>query len=409
MSSAGARGLGAGIGLCAALASARPAVLAAVAAVPAPSASAPAVPAAEASARAAAAPGTGSDERLRRVQERRRSLERELQRMREQEKGLLGEVEQLELLVRLRGEQLREVQLDQRRTEARLAATQLRLGELERQLERSRPVLAGRARALYKLGELSYVRLLLSVDRPSDIFRGYRLVTQLARRDKERFQAYRAELQAQSAARAELERHRHEAEAARAATEGARQKLDAERSNKTRLLTELVERKELHAQYVQELEDAEGRLRGMIEESGDAVVDLPVAAFRGSLSWPVAGKLRIPFGRRKDKQFETYTLHNGIEIGTPPETPVVAVHEGSVVFADRFRGYGLLVVLDHGNKHHTLYAHLSEVAVTSGQRLAAGARIGATGVSGSGSGLYFEVRIQGKPEDPLLWLRRQAK
>ena len=70
-------------------------------------------------------------------------------------------------------------------------------------------------------------------------------------------------------------------------------------------------------------------------------------------------------------------------------------------------GYGLLVVVDHGSKHHSLYAHLTEARVTPGQRVAAGDVIGSVGTSGlEGPGLYFEIRSLGKPEDPLDWLRR---
>jgi septal ring factor EnvC (AmiA/AmiB activator) len=347
------------------------------------------------------------EERLLKVQQRRRGLEQELLALRRQEKSLLGEVERLELEVRLRGEQLREVQLDLARTNEQLDATLKRLRQIERQIEESRPVLAARARALYKLGELSYLRLLLSVDRPADIFRGYRLVTQLARRDNERFIAFRSDLLAQAKTRAELEQRTQQAQELRADVERARRGLYAERRRKTELLTEMVEKKETHRQYVEELQQAESRLGQMLEglEAGD--VSLPVAAFRGSLPWPLAGKVKVPFGRRKDAKFDTYTLHNGIEIDTPAETPVHAVHEATVVFADRFRGYGLMVVLDHGHKHHTLYAHLAEIAVQNGQRLPAGHVIGATGAGLEGNGLYFEVRFQGKPEDPLDWLKRE--
>lgn len=356
-------------------------------------------------AAAPAAETTPVEERLRRVQERRQGLEQELARLRREEKTLLGEVERLEVEVRLRGEHLREVQLDLQRTNELLDLTVKRLAELEAQIAAARPLLAGRARALYKLGELSYVRLLLSVDRPADIFRGYRLVTQLARRDNERFSAFRADLAAQSATRAELEQRTQQALALRAAVERARRGLDAERRKKTRLLTEMVEKKEIHAQYVQELEQAEAGLERMIGGLEAADVTLPVAAFRGSLPWPAPGRVRVPFGRRRDPRFDTYTLHNGIEIAAAPDSPVLAVHEGTVAFADRFRGYGLLVVLDHGNKHHTLYARLGEIAVQYGQKLPAGAVLGSAGPSSDDSALYFEVRFQGKPEDPLLWLK----
>jgi septal ring factor EnvC (AmiA/AmiB activator) len=142
-------------------------------------------------------------------------------------------------------------------------------------------------------------------------------------------------------------------------------------------------------------------------EPGD--VSLPVAAFRGSLPWPLLGKVKVPFGRRKDARFDTYTPHNGIEIEAPAETPVLAVHDAGVVFADRFRGYGLLVVLDHGHKHHTLYAHLAELRVQNGDKVQAGQPVGTAGAGLEGNGLYFEIRFQGKPEDPLDWLRRERR
>ena len=119
------------------------------------------------------------------------------------------------------------------------------------------------------------------------------------------------------------------------------------------------------------------------------------------------GPVRAGFGRRKHPRFNTYTAHNGIEIASPPDVEVHAVHEGTVVFAERFRGYGLMVVVDHGGKHHSLYAHLAEVEVQDGQRVAGGDVVGLSGQGGLESpGVYFEMRHGGRPEDPLDWLRR---
>jgi septal ring factor EnvC (AmiA/AmiB activator) len=121
----------------------------------------------------------------------------------------------------------------------------------------------------------------------------------------------------------------------------------------------------------------------------------------------VEGRVRAGFGRRKHPRFDTYTVHNGLEIETPPDAPVRAVHEGRVVFADRFRGYGLMVVVDHGGKHHSLYAQLAEIAVAPGQDVAAGTILGTADPSGTaGPGVYFEMRFQGRPEDPQSWLER---
>jgi septal ring factor EnvC (AmiA/AmiB activator) len=355
----------------------------------------------------AAAPASTDEERLARVRERRAALEKELERMRGEEKSLLGEVERLELELRLRTEQLTEIQITLKRTRARLDATVTRVRQLETNLAAARPALAAHARALYKLGETSYVRLLLSIDRPADFFRGYRFITTLARRDNARVAAFRADLEALGVERAELETRTRESIALRSRLTAARRDLDGQRARKTELLTSLVERKEVNAAYVEELAQAESRLQQLLAGLAEGEVAVPLGAFRGTLPWPVEGRVRERFGRRKHPRFDTYTVHNGLEIEAGPDAEVRAVHGGRVVFADRFRGYGLMVVVDHGGKHHSLYAHLADVAVAPGQDVAAGAQVGRADPAGpDGPGVYFEMRYQGRPEDPQDWLRR---
>jgi septal ring factor EnvC (AmiA/AmiB activator) len=143
-------------------------------------------------------------------------------------------------------------------------------------------------------------------------------------------------------------------------------------------------------------------------EEGEAAV--PMSAFRGTLPWPCAGRVRSGFGRHKHPKFDTYTIQNGIEIDAAADSSARAVHEGTVVFADRFKGYGLMVVLDHGGKHHSLYAHLGETTVELGQKVAEGDILGTVGATSvQGPGLYFEMRFQGRPEDPLDWLKRPER
>jgi len=282
-----------------------------------------------------------------------------------------------------------------------------RLRALEATLRQARPLLAARARALYKLGELSYLRLLLSVDRPSDFISGYRFVNALARRDNERLARFRADMRALEQTRADLEKRTAEAFTLRAGLVRARRNLEADRVRKTTLLTELVESKETNAVFLQELEEAEGKLAELLGGAGRGEVAVPMGAFKGELPWPVAGRVRTGFGKHKHPRFDTYTVQNGIDIDAPADTPVRAVHEGAVVFADRFRGYGLMVIVEHG-RHHTLYAHLADSAVETGQRVPAGALVGTVGTSGlEGEGLYFELRTAGKPEDPLGWLKKR--
>jgi murein hydrolase activator len=350
-----------------------------------------------------------TDDRLRRVRERRLSIERDLARLRGQEKSLLAEVERLDLEVRLRTEQLRETQLVLHRANEQLDATVRRVKDLEASVAQARPQLAARARALYKMGELSYLRMLLSVERPADMLRGYRFVTALARRDREKMAALRADLSSLASTRDDLQRKTREALALRADLDRTRRSLEGDRQRKSELLTSLVEKKETHAAYLQELEEAEGKLGQLLSGLSTAEVSVPITVFKGALPWPASGRLRTTFGRHKHPRFETYTFHNGIEIEAPADAPVVAVHDGTVAFADQFLGYGLLVILDHGGKNYTLYAHLAEARVTAGDHVTAGAVVGTVGASGvDGPGVYFEVRSQGKPQDPLEWLTREG-
>lgn len=345
------------------------------------------------------------DERLRRIQERKAAIEKDLGKLRGRERSLLGEVERLELEVRLRTEELREIQAVLDRTNRQLDGVAKRTRELDARIAAERPGLRARARALYKLGELSYLRILLSVDRPAEAFQGYRFVSTLARRDSERIAGFRRDLSELRTSRAELEKKTQEALTLRADLDRARHNLDQHRERKVALLREIVEKKETHAAFLEELKTAEAKLQQLLGGLTEGEFSAPMAAFKGVMAWPAAGRLRVGFGRHKHPRFDTYTVQNGIEIAAKADDPVQAVHEGTVVFADRFLGYGLMVVLDHGSKHHTLYARLAEIKVSQGQHVGEGEAIGAVGAGLEGPGLYFEVRFQGKPEDPLDWLR----
>jgi septal ring factor EnvC (AmiA/AmiB activator) len=349
-----------------------------------------------------------TSDRLVKVEERRKSLEDEIARLRRDEKSLLGDVERLELEVRLREQELREIQLTLRKTREEMDAAQRRAAGLEKSLAETRPAVVARARALYKLGEFSYLRLLLSVERPVDVFRAYRFVSSLAREDKERVADFRRDMTALDSTRRELEKKSRNALDLRAEGERRRKRLDAERHRKTDLLTSLVEKKETHLAYFEELQQAESRLRQLVEGGSAEDVSVPIAAMRGSLPWPVAGKVRVGFGPRRHPKFETVTPHNGLEIEGEPEAAVLAIHEGTVTHAGRFLGYGHIVVVDHGGKHHTIYARLAEPRVALGDKVTGGQPVGVLSPE-EPADLYFELCFQGRPVDPTDWLSKPDK
>lgn len=126
------------------------------------------------------------------------------------------------------------------------------------------------------------------------------------------------------------------------------------------------------------------------------------------LPWPASGPVRVAFGQRVELAFGTVTSHNGWDIGAAAGTRVQAVAAGRVVYAGWLRGYGQMVIIDHGAGYHSVAAHLASVDTEVGNSVTPGDQIGTVGDTGSlrGTVLYFEIRYQGKPVDPRDWLRR---
>ena len=125
----------------------------------------------------------------------------------------------------------------------------------------------------------------------------------------------------------------------------------------------------------------------------------------GGLGWPVSGSLLARYGgRMPDGRTST-----GVLIGAAAGTPVTAVADGTVVFSEWMTGYGLILILDHGNGYMSLYAHNDSLLKDSGDRVKRGdavARVGTSGGQGQAA-LYFELRRNGQPVDPSSWLQRR--
>jgi septal ring factor EnvC (AmiA/AmiB activator) len=134
--------------------------------------------------------------------------------------------------------------------------------------------------------------------------------------------------------------------------------------------------------------------------------DSKFAKLRGQLPWPIAGKLISTYGKIKHPTFNTYTFNKGIGIGAAPGSDFRVIETGQVLYADRLKGYGTLLIVDHGDSYYSLYAQASQLAVRVGERVTRSQVVGKTGEGGAlnGPALYFEIRHQGKPENPLEWL-----
>ncbi len=315
-----------------------------------------------------------------------------------------------------------------RRVETALAETHRRLDELQAErgqladeiatLERRRDRLeAERAAqiealnaqldALYRLGTSPQLKLLLNQDDPARLDRFQHYLNQLSRARNERLDELARLDSALSDNRRELDTRGERLDALATELASRSSDLAGQMEERRELVAALDDRYASEQARLAELEEdrdhAEGVLRQVQEELARLERPPPSTAIeqtRGDLPWPVQGSITSRF-RSGDG-----VHRNGILIQASEGTPVEAVHAGRVVFADWMRGFGNLLILDHGDQVMTLHAHLQHFSVQPGEAVSRGDVLGAVGTSGghSRAALYFEVRRGGSPIDPQGWI-----
>ena len=349
-------------------------------------------------------------EQAERAARRIRALQAEADRLAAQSRTIFGELRKLEIDRALRQEELQKAERELARVTADRDATAKRLKELEATRIAGTPGVSERLVELSKRGRAGYVQLLLASNDVRAMGRMARGVAAVAELDRLRLETHRRNLAAERDALADLTKQR--AAIAQLQKDAARAKsaVDAAVLARNRMIEDLDQRRDLAAQYVAELQQAQREIQRTIEssEAASTVASLPIRPFRGDLPWPIEGAVTARFGRVPAGRFGTTIVRNGIEVTANEGDEIRAVHEGTVAYAAPFTGFGTLVIVDHGHAAFTLYGHLAEAAVTAGTNVSRGTVLGTLGQSPSGgAAAYFEVRIDGRPVDPLQWLKRQ--
>ena len=356
----------------------------------------------------AASTGLAAQDAQRRASDRLRALQAEAEQLLAAEKTLLVELRRLEVEHAIRLEERRDAEAGLAAATADLAATTAHLEALERAQAAQLPGLTTRLAEVYKLGSGGYLRLLLSVDDVRDMGRAYRTVAAMASLDRQRVRAHQTTVASLREVRKELEARRAASARLQASARSAASAAARAVQARTALVARIDEQRDLNAQLAGELDAARVKLGTTVSSlTPGAAPALPFRPFRGALDWPVIGAVVSRFGIDRSAKYGTAVARNGIEIAAQSGAPVVSVHEGTVAYAAPFTGFGPLVIIDHGDRAYTLYGYLATVGVTKGARIDKGATLGTVGTAPATGRpvLYFEVRVDGKPGDPLQWLK----
>lgn len=266
--------------------------------------------------------------------------------------------------------------------------------------------------ALYKEGEMGALKILFSADSPTEMVQQYHYLTKVLEHDNVLLSEYRDLFHIQKQQLADLEKLQDKKLKLLENEQHQRQIAADGRRLQTRLLRQARNEKETLSRELTQLKENAARLKQLIirlqEQPKNSSV--PAADYfavgRGKLRWPVEGRVVIGFGTQKDDKLGTYYESNGIEIAVQPGKPISAVASGKIVFADYFKGYGNLYILSHPGGYHSLYAHTDRMQKKLGEEVSAGDLLGYSGLGGRES-IYFEIRSQGSPVNPLSWLMKR--
>ncbi|HET7787753.1 MAG TPA: peptidoglycan DD-metalloendopeptidase family protein [Myxococcales bacterium] len=337
------------------------------------------------------------------------------------EASLLGKLADLERQIELEGRALRAAQVRLRAATQRLAVVEERSERARAQLDLAMETAGPRLVARYRLGREGYVRFLLGARSIGDLLRRHRFFNLLLASDLETVTALRVRSDAATAARDELAAAHAERERSAAAEEERRAGLQRTLDEQRALLASVQREKGAHEEAAREMEEAEKELSEKLAEirrthpmlvAPEILLKASIRKARGKLPFPVdKGTVETRFGRATDPRFGTVTLHTGIDVRAERGSPVRAVWDGKVAHAGWFRGFGNLLIIDHGAGIFSLMAHLDQLEKALGDSVAAGEEVGTVGDSGSlkGAYLYFELRDGQKPLDPERWLYRSRK
>lgn len=350
-------------------------------------------------------------QKYQKIQRELRSQKEKLEKVKKRERSVLEDLDAVNRrLVELETE-MRRLQRNRMQIEAEVKKVEAEIASNKGELDKKKDWMRRKLRLMQRYGQAGdAIFFVVSSEDVSDLMRRWKYFEKIAIYERKTIEGYSDVLKRLN----QKERHLQGLNATlRKEEEGIKVTgafLTEKKKEKDALLASVMRERETHEKMLNELQAASRQLLDMLNkiEEKDVYEAKGFAALKGKLRWPVAGRVAIPYGSHNDPRFNTPVFRNGIYVEAV-EDPVKAVADGKVVFADWFKGYGNMVIINHGESYHTLYANLSEIFFKVGDIIKGNEVVGRVGESGilNAPSLYFELRYKGKPLDPSQWLKKK--
>ncbi len=362
------------------------------------------------------------------IQKDLKTQKKKLESVRKVEKSVLDELRKTNASLNEIENQLSVQRTKIRKMQNNISALQINIDNNKKNLDLQNNLLKKRLRAFQRISKGDDASLIIiSGEDISQTLRTLRYLSDISMHDYKLINTYKQTVQVLSGKQAELKKLFAELKTEEAKLSKLEESLKEKKTERETLLIIVRKEKRNYEKMIKELQEASSRLLKIIQESEkrekeqrkrktpkpetkkkEPEGDSEFARLKGRLPWPANGSVAIQYGTQIDPIFNLPVFRSGIHIKTADGSHVKAVHEGKVVFADYFKGYGQLVIISHGEGYHSLYGNLSKIFLKNGVIIKEHTTIGEVGESNAigASGLYFEIRYKGKPLNPQQWLRK---
>lgn len=361
---------------------------------------------------ATAGVGDEHEAQLAQVRARLQTLQTELNTTKGRRDTVREEVHGLERKIGALMNDLRETEKRLRLDERQLKTLRERAAGARRRLDAQREGLERQIHAQYAMGRREQIKLLFNQRDPEVASRTLIYYRYIHRARLERMESIQTALTDSRAVERRVQAKQQELLALRAMQQDRKSELEASRARRGELLASLDRRVATQSREIDVLREDEARLARLLREIKSAYAEIPLPSdvrgafgtLKGKLALPATGRLVAHYG---DPKSVGNLKWRGLFLAAAEGTPVRAVFRGRIAYADWLRGFGLLLILEHGDGYMTLYGHNQSLQKQAGEWVEVGetiARVGNTGDAPQ-AGLYFEIRHNGEPRDPLLWCR----
>ncbi len=325
----------------------------------------------------------------------------------------LGQLRSIETEIGRVSQQLDKTNDNIRDKQQRLKALAATRTEHQQQLSRETDNLAAQVYTAYTLGKQERVKLMFSQKQPQQFQRNLVYYQYFSNARADLITTVETSIQEIVSTESLIETARQELERTSQSLQRQRQQLSDKRSQRQSIVSNLEQQLTQQGGQLNDLSEEAQELQYLLESIQEIFIDAPpppeqhkpFPQMKGKLAWPVKGKLRNLYGRLKQGSDLRW---QGVVLQAPGGRHVRAISSGRVAFADWMRGFGNLVIIDHGDAYMSLYGHNESLYKSVGQWVEPGDIIGSVGDSGGQqkTGLYLEIRKQGKPQNPTQWFTR---